>query len=132
MLNRKAQWLSVTVVVLLGCLMGACAGGSTTVVPHFQDPGINPGVVGDVDGTASTVLDRIQPYIYQPAGISADAPLGTNPAYDVQPASAVVATHTSAKAGSELDGGSNLRDPGRDDWPAGRGAELGRHQPGFQ
>ena len=102
MQHKTVRFTGLALVLVFGFVLGACGGGGTTTASHFQDPNADPGVVGDVGSSPASVMDRIQPFIYQPAGISAEAPLGTNPPYDVLPGTAAVSTHTAAKAGSEL------------------------------
>jgi len=102
-LQRGGKLLALLTIVLL---LGACGGGTTAGSPNFSgDPADTPGVIGNFSEKPS-ILDNLQPFLYQPAGVSADAPLGTDPAYNVQPAAASVGTRLASKTSSELDPGA--------------------------
>jgi LruC domain-containing protein len=82
----------------------ACGGSGATTTPHFEDEN-QPGPAVN-HGSFASVLEALQPYTFEPSGTSPNAPLGTNPAYNVAPASATISTRSSSRAASELGPGS--------------------------
>lgn len=100
---RKAPrgWVLLGVLTLT-LFLAACGGSTSAGNPNFSnDPDNNPGLIGDLGGTQA-VLSSVQPFVYTPQGVSDNAPLGTDPAYAVQPAAAAVISRGASKASAEL------------------------------
>ncbi len=89
--------------------LAACGGGSSAPDPGNpgQGNGNLPGQqqTGQLGTSANPVVDSSYnkadaPKAQPVAGVSAEAPLGTNPAYNMQPLGASVTGHEASKAGS--------------------------------
>lgn len=95
----KLFW-GIMIALLLAVLVAACGGGGSTQNGNIDDTEEPAGLVGDINGSpAQGDYPQLQPI----EGDSPDAPLGTNPEYDVEQGGSDTVQVSSVRGASELD-----------------------------
>ncbi len=95
------RWGLFSLAMLMLVATGTSCGGSGTEAQPGPGGGENPpGMAGNVNPPPAP---GDLPQAHPAEGVWPDAPLGTNPAYAVQPLTATIAGHTATKAGSALE-----------------------------
>jgi len=106
MFGRPMSLVAAIAAASLIVLMFGCTGNRSGPGDPLLDKNPPPGMVGDISAPPAP---GDFPVAHTPQGVSADAPLGTNPAYDVQPAGAEEVSHQAAKAASTIDNGLSFQ-----------------------
>lgn len=106
MFGRPMPLAAVIAAASLIVLTFGCTGSRSGPGDPLLDKNPPPGIVGDISAPPAP---GDFPVAHAPEGVSADAPLGTNPAYDVQPAGADEVSHQAAKAASQITNGLSFQ-----------------------
>src|SRR5690606_33244708 len=101
-IRHSVQW-HITLSAMLASLILAGCGGGSSPAPDPQGNPVNPGgAQGNLNNGGNLPVNPADvPVAHEITAAWPEAPLGTNPAFNVRPAGADVVSRTASKSGSE-------------------------------